>query len=193
MAPQQLAEVVALQDAVVELEERQPLLTLQPQAHAVEREHPVDAEMRPDLAQQLDIAEFVEPVGVVRHDCVGGAVAEAQKWLDVAADARHVACDLRVAQQLPRLLAEGRVADARRAAAHQRHRPVAVALKQPQQHDLHHVADMQAVRGAIEADIAADHAGAQCRTQRLVIGALVDEAARGRFGKEIAARHDGVR
>ena len=104
-----------------------------------------------------------------------------------------LARDLRVAQQLPRLLAEGGIADARGAAAHQCHRPVAVPLQQAEQHDLHHVADMQAVGGAVEADIAADHAGAQCRIQRLAIGALVDEAARGRFGQEIAARHDGVR
>ena len=66
---------------------------------------------------------------------------------------------------------------------------MAVALQQAQQHDLHQAADMQAVGGAVEADIGGDRAGAQRRVERLGVGALEDEAARGGFvrGKSRAA------
>ena len=97
--------------------------------------------------------------------------------------------DLGVRQEQPRFLAEGRVADLRRAAAEQRHRPVAVLLQQPQHHDLHHAADMQAAGCRIEADIAADGAGQKRLVQRRLIRALEDEAARLRFRQETAFRH----
>ena len=48
------------------------------------------------------------------------------------------------------------------------------------------VADMQAVGGAVEADIGRDRAGAQRRVQPLGVGALEDEAAFGGFVQEIA-------
>jgi len=67
------------------------------------------------------------------------------------------------------------VADPRGAAAHQHDRPIAGALQPAQQHDLHERADMQAVGGRVEADIAGD--GAIARRQPGGIGDLVDEAA----------------
>ena len=54
----QLAKIVSLEDHVVELEESQRLLALEPQLDRIERQHPVDREMRTYLAQQLDIAEL---------------------------------------------------------------------------------------------------------------------------------------
>ena len=68
----QLQEVVGLEDHVVELQEAQRLLAVEPQAHAVEGEHPVDREVGADVAQQRDVAEPVEPVGVVHEQRVGG-------------------------------------------------------------------------------------------------------------------------
>ena len=71
-------------------------------------------------------------------------------------------------------------------------RPMAVALQQAQDHDLHQAADMQAVGGAVEADIGGDGAGAEGRVQALGVGALEDEAALGGFVEEIAAGHDAI-
>jgi hypothetical protein len=70
-----------------------------------------------------------------------------------------------VGQQQARFVAPGRIADARRAAAHQHHRPVAMLLQQAQQHDGNQAADMQAVGRAVEADIGADRARAERRGQ----------------------------
>ena len=50
----------------------------------------------------------------------------------------------------------GGIADLGGAAAHEHDRAVAGALQQPQQHDLHEAADMQAVGGGVEADIGGD-------------------------------------
>ena len=52
---------------------------------------------------------------------------------------------------------------------------------------------MQAVGGAVEADIGGDRAGAQRRVQRLGVGALEDEAAFGGFVEEIAGGHGAAR
>ena len=59
-------------------------------------------------------------------------------------------------EQLPALVLAGRVADLGRAAAHQRDRPMAGALQVAQHHDLTQMADMQAVGGAVVADIGGD-------------------------------------
>ena len=48
-------EIVGLQDHVIEFEERQRLLALEPQPHAVHGQHAVDREMPPDIAQERDV------------------------------------------------------------------------------------------------------------------------------------------
>jgi hypothetical protein len=57
VAPVQLDEVVGLQDHVVELDERQFLLALEPQLHRIHRQHAVDREVPADVAQELDVVE----------------------------------------------------------------------------------------------------------------------------------------
>ncbi len=51
------------------------------------------------------------------------------------------------------------------------------------------LADMQAVRRAVEADIAGDRAGREGRVQRRLVGALEDEAAGFRLAQEVAVGH----
>ena len=70
VTPVQLDEIVGLQDHVVEFEKRQFLLPLEPQLHRIERQHAVDGEVAADVAQEVDIVERVEPVGIVGHDGV---------------------------------------------------------------------------------------------------------------------------
>ena len=87
----QLDEVVGLQDHVVEFEERQFLLAVEPQLHRIEDEHAVDREVPADVAQEVDVVERVEPVGIVGHDGVAGPVAEFQEFREDRADAGEVA------------------------------------------------------------------------------------------------------
>ena len=100
------------------------LVALEPKPDAVLGQHPVDREMAPDIAQQRDVAQLVEPVGIVDHDGVARAVAEVEEFREDRADACHVAGDLGIVEQRPRLVLAGRIADPRRAAAHQHDRLV---------------------------------------------------------------------
>ena len=99
-APRQLEEVVGLEDHVVEFEEGQRLLAVEPQLDAVEGQHPVDREMRADVAQERDVVELVEPVVIVDHDRVGRPVAEGQEALEHPADQAMLASIVLVGEQL---------------------------------------------------------------------------------------------
>ena len=55
MAAVELEEVVGLQDHVVELEEDQRLVAVEPRASPVEGEHAVDREVPADVAQEADV------------------------------------------------------------------------------------------------------------------------------------------
>ena len=98
----------------------------------------------PDVAQELDVAERVEPVGVVDHHRVGRPVAEGQEPLEHAADAGDVGVDLVVGEQRAALVLAGGIADLGRAAAHQHDRLVPGLLQPAQHHDLHQAAHVQA-------------------------------------------------
>ena len=85
------------------------------------------------------------------------------------------------------VLARG-IADLAGAAADQRDRPLPGPLQPAQQHDADQVADVQAVGGAVEADVGGEPAVGGERVDRLEVGRLVDEAARGQLAHEIRAR-----
>src|SRR3546814_5178009 len=72
-------EVVGLQDHVVEFEEAERLLALQPQLHGVEAEHAVDREMPAVVAQEVDILQLVDPVGIIGHHGIARSLAEPQE------------------------------------------------------------------------------------------------------------------
>jgi hypothetical protein len=162
---------------VVEFEEGQRLVAIQAHAHRIHGQHAVDREMPPDVAQERDVAQFVEPVGVVDHQRRFLAAREIEEGREIGADPREVFRDGRVGQQFPRFVPARRVADPGRAAAHQRDRLLPGALQPAQHHDLHQAADMQGVGGAVEADIADDAPRRGEGVEPLGIRDLMDEAA----------------
>ena len=192
LAPAQLEEIVGLQDRVVEFEKAERLVAFEPQPDAVLRQHAVDREMPADIAQERDVEQSIEPIGVVDHDRVARAVAELQEFGEDLADPGHVAGDLLVGQKLAGFVLPGGVADLRRAAAHQYDRLVAGLLEPAQQHDRHQVADMQAVGGAVVADIGRHRTLREPRIERREIGALMNKAAFGRDRQEGRASSRGV-
>src|SRR5262249_41011192 len=153
MPPEQLDEVVALQDHIVELEEGEVLLALEPELDGVALDHLVDRDVAPDLAQELDIVQAKQPLGVVDHQRIGAAVAEFQEFGENLLDAALVRLDLLGGKNPAALVLAGWVPDASSAAAHQRDGPVPGVLQPAQKHDLHQAADVQARRCAVEADI----------------------------------------
>ena len=104
--------------------------------------------MPADVAQELDVVELGEPVGVVGHDRVVLALAEADEMGEGLADAGLVGLDRLDRQQLAALVLARRIADHGRAAAHQRDRLAAGLLQPVQHHDLHQRADVQRGRRA---------------------------------------------
>ena len=172
----QLDEIVGLQDHVVEFEERQLLVALEAHAHAVEGQHAVDREMAPDIAQELDVVELRQPLGVVDHQRIAAAIAEADEARERAPDAVLVPFDLIEGEQAPALVAAGRIADAGRAAAHQGDRLAAGLLQPMQHHDRQEMPDMQGRGRAVVAHIGGELAGPCLGVEALGIGALVDDS-----------------
>jgi hypothetical protein len=99
--------------------------------------------MLADIAQEIEVVERVQPVGIVRHHGIAGAVAELQELREHLADAGQVPLDQLVGEDRAAIVLAGGVADARRSAAHQRDRTVAGLLHPVQHHDRHQRADMQ--------------------------------------------------
>ena len=133
----ELQEVVRLEDHVVELEEGERLLAVEPELHRFEAEHPVDREVPAVLPQERDVAEGVEPLRIVGHQ--GRAVpvvpAEVEEALEDAPDPRDVGGDALVGEQLPALVLARRIADSGGAAPHQDDGAMSGTLHVPQQHD----------------------------------------------------------
>ena len=146
--------------------------------------------MRPEIAQERNVGELRQPLVVV--DQQGTAGREVQEARERALDAALVGVDLLLAEELPALVLAGRVADLGGPAAHERDRTMARLLQVPQHHDADEVADMQAVGGAVVADIGRDGAGGRRGVERRQIGALVNEAARLQRAQQLRAQaaHD---
>ena len=144
-----VVEVVALHYHVVELEEAQTLLHAL--LVALGAQHVVDGEAGADVAQQLDIVELEQPVGVVEHESL--AVGEVYELAHLDFELRGVGLYLLLGEHLAHVGAAGGVADHRRAAAEQSYRTVARELEAAHQVERHEVADVQAVRRRIEAYI----------------------------------------
>ena len=184
----QLDEIVGLQNHVVEFEERQLLVALEAHAHAVEGQHAVDREMAPDIAEELDVVELRQPLGVVDHQRIAAAIAEADEARERAPDAVLVPFDLIEGEQAPALVAAGRIADAGRAAAHQGDRLAAGLLQPMQHHDRQEMPDMQGRGRAVVAHIGGELTGPCLGVEALGIGALVDIAPLGQHGQEFGGQ-----
>ncbi len=109
--------------------------------------------MTADIAQEFDIIQTGQPVGVIEHPGVGRTFPEGQKPFEDPADRGLVCVDLLDRQELAAFVLARGVPDTRRAAAHQGQRTTAAALQPGQHHDWQERADMQRGRRAVEADI----------------------------------------
>ena len=172
-----MAEIIPLQNHVVEFEEGHRLLALQPHLHRIERQHAVDGEMRPHPLQHLDIADLPQPIVVVDHHRIGRPIAKYQEPLERGADRGDVGLDRRVVQHLANLVLAGGIADPRGPATHQDDRLVPRLLQPAQQHDRHQIADMQRRRRRIEPHIGRHHLPPRQRIEPAGIGDLMNIAA----------------
>ena len=185
VAAPELQEVVRLQDHVVEFEERERLLAVEPLLHRLEAEHPIDREVPAVLAQERDVVKGVEPVRIVDHQ--GGVPLEVEEALEDAPDAGDVGGYVFVGEQLPALVLAGRVADLGGAASHEDDGTMTGALHVPEQHDRDEASDMQRIGRRVEPDVARNPAGSGGGVQRPEVGALVEVAALDERAQELGA------
>ncbi len=188
----QLQEVGRLHQHVVEFEKGQRLLVLDSRADEFEAQHLVDRKVHAIVAQEVNVAEPLQPVGIVDHDGLGRSGSEGQEGGEGRSDALEVGGDLRLAQQGALRRFVGWIADLGGASPHQHDWPVAGLLQAAQGHDLHQVADVQAGGRGVEADIGRDRRIEGRRVQALQISGLVDVAALHEGADEVRARFERV-
>ena len=133
MSTSKLKKVIGLEERVIELQESVGLLVLQTAGNGVLFHHRVDGEELSDVAQELDIADLVEPVGIVDHDGIRRAIAESQEGFERFADAFDILRNRFLSKNWARFLLVGRVTDFGGAAAH-KHDWLAASLLQAAQH-----------------------------------------------------------
>jgi len=188
VAAVQFKEIIGLQDHVVEFEERQRLLAVQPRFHALKRQHAVDAEMPANVAQEAKVVQIIQPFGIVDHHRIGRPVAKADIGRKRPLDPGDIVINLRVGQQRPLIGAKARIAHLGRAAAHQHDRLAPRFLQPAQHHDLDQRAYMQRLRRRIKADIARHDPLDQSLVKRLIIRAIGEKAAGHHHAHEIRFR-----
>ena len=174
---EQVVEVVGLHDHVVELQEAEALFHAL--LVALRAQHVVDREARADLAQQLDIVELHQPVRVVQHHRL--AFAEFDEALHLLFEAVAVVLDGLDRHHRAHVRAARGVADHARAAADQCDRAVTRHLQALHQAQRHEMADVQAVRRGVEADVEGRLAVVDHFADFRLIGHLRDQPARFEF------------
>ena len=105
--------------------------------------------MLADIAQEFDVAEAIEPVGVIDEDSLV-VIGEIEKAPDLLTQRGCVVRNVLLAEHLAHLGFTGRVADAGGAAADQDDGTMAVALEVTSSHDRQQMANMHAICGGID-------------------------------------------
>ena len=137
---------------------------------------------RPNIAQEIEVVETVQPFGVVQHHGPPwGVVSYPRVTVEDALHPRDIRVRSARASASGALVgAETGIAHLGRAAAHQRDRAVWPGLLPPaQQHDVQQVAHMQRPRRRVIADVAGDRPLDQRLVEALQVGAIGEESARG--------------
>ena len=172
-----VVEVVALHDHVVELQEAQTLLHAL--LVALGAEHVVHGEAAAHLAQQLDVVQRLQPLGVIQHQCL--AVGEVDELLHLTLEALRVVLDGLLSEHLTHIGAPGGVADQGRAVADEGDGLVARHLQTLHQAQSHKVTHVQGVRRAVKADVKRGLAVVDHLADLFLVGDLCDQTAGHQF------------
>ena len=172
-----VVEVIALHDHVVELQEAQTLF------HALfvalGAQHVVHGEARADFAQELNVVERLEPLGVVKHERL--AVREVDEALHLALEALGIVLDGFLGEHLAHIRAAGRIADEGRAIADEGNGLVARHLQTLHEAQGHEVADVQRICRAVKADVKRGFAVVDHVFDLVLVRHLRDQAAGDQF------------
>ena len=114
----QMTEVIALQDHVVEFEERHRLFAIQAKLDRIKCQHTVYREMGANLLQQFNISQLSQPIMVVDHHSIGWAVTKCQKLFEGGTDRINVRFNRVIGEHFADFVLARRVANPRRSATH---------------------------------------------------------------------------
>ena len=174
---EQIVEVIALHDHVVELKEAEPLLHAL--LIALRAQHIVDGEMGTNLPQQLHIVQIKQPVGIVDHHRF--SFAEVNEAFHLPLKTLGVMVDIFPRQHFTHVGSSGGISDHGSAAADQRDRFVPGHLKALHQRQRHEVSGRQAVGRAVKADVKDRFSAVDQIPDHLFICNLRNQTARNEF------------
>ena len=173
-----MVEVEGLEQDVGELRVGYRLVGVEDAAadvFAVDEE--ADGEVFPRVAQEFYVVFVFEPVVVVYEQRAVFAAVEVEEVAELVRYAGYVVEYLLFGEQVALGAFAGRVAYASRAAARYRDGAVSEALEPRESHYGDEVADVEAVRGRVEAYVAGDHVVFEVFFKLLVVARPLDEAA----------------
>ena len=174
-----VVKVIGLHNHIVELQERQALLHAL--LVALGPQHIVDREAGAHLPQELHVVQVQQPIGVVEHHGLAGALAEVDEFFHLALEAFGVVVNVLLGEHFTHIRAAGGVADHGGPPADEGNGPVARLLEALHQGQGHEMARRQAVLRAVEADIKGGLAVVNEVADLVLAGHLGNEAAGGQF------------
>ena len=146
---EQLVEVIALHNHIVEFEECQtpfhPLLV------AFVGQHPVDAKASTNFPQNVNIVQVQQPVAIVNHNRL--IFGEVNKAAHLLFKAVNIVLNGFLCHHFPHIGLAGRVANHCRTAANQDNWLVSSHLQPLHQTQCHEVSNVQAVSSRVEANV----------------------------------------
>jgi hypothetical protein len=180
--PEEVQEIIGLEQLIIELDEGQTLLHAHPVG--LGGQHPVDAEMAPDVAQESHIIQGQEPIGVVDGD--SPPPVEIQVAVKLGLDRDAEAADRLLRQQRAHLGPAAGIADHSRTAADDGQSAMPGPPQVGHGHDRDETPGMEAGRRAVIADIERDRTFAEHFPHGFFIGHLGDESAVFQFVENVS-------
>ena len=164
LRPEQVGEVVCLEQHVAELRERQP--AREPDLDRLLVEHVRDREMLARVAQEIDERQLPQPIEVVDERRAIRLRREVEEPLELASDPDDVPLQRLAVEQVAFRRPPRRIPDHPGPAADDRDRPPAEALEPQQPEDGDQMADMERIGRRVESDVAGDRpSGREARGQ----------------------------
>ena len=158
------------------------MFPLQPQAHAVKGQHPVDGKMGANVPQKINIPQPPQPIGVIHHRFGGQG---RHQTVNHPHDPRFVVLDGGIIQHLAGGVFAGWIPHLCGAPAEQNHGLMAGVVKMPQQHQGQQTAHMQTIRRTIKPDIGPLARGQQPLIQFIQPRPILQQTAGGKGFQKI--------
>ena len=174
---EQVVEIVALHDHVVELQEGEALFHAL--LVALGTQHVVHREAGAHISQQFHVIQLHQPLGIVQHQ--GLALAKVDEPAHLLFEAVAVVLNVLGGQHFAHISAAGRVTHHAGAAAQQRNGPVAAGLQALHQAKRHEMAHMKAVRRGVKANVEGGFALIDHFSDFGFVGHLGNQAAGNQF------------